>query len=478
MVSPTRATVADLAAAAPPGGAAAVTGDPGTVVSDVVHDSRDVTSGALFACLVGDHDDGHRFAATAIELGATALLVERELPHDVAQIVVGDTRRALGHVASAFHGHPSAAMTTVGITGTNGKTTSAHLLAAALRGTGRAVEVLGTLSGTRTTPEAPHLQRRLAEWRDAGTDAVVMEVSSHALALHRVDGTSFDVAVFTNLGRDHLDLHRSMEEYFRAKAALFTPALSAQGVVNRDDPYGRLLLDVGDIPVHTFGLDDAHDVTFGADVHRFRWRDREVTVPIGGDVNLPNSLAALATCEVLDVDLDAAVAGLAQAGPVPGRFELVGGDLDIGFAVVVDYAHTPDGLEVVLGSARRIAADRGRVIVVFGCGGDRDRDKRRHMGAAAAGGADVVVVTSDNPRTESPEAIIDDVLDGVAPGYRDRLVVEADRRAAIGLALGEARRGDVVVIAGKGHETTQTIGATAHPFDDRVVARELLEGHS
>jgi UDP-N-acetylmuramoyl-L-alanyl-D-glutamate--2,6-diaminopimelate ligase len=478
MASSTRVAVADLAAATPPASLVAVTGDPATVVTDVVHDSREVTAGALFACVVGEHDDGHRFAASAVDRGAAALLVERELPLAVPQVVVADTRRTLGHLASAFHGDPSSSMTTVGITGTNGKTTSAHLLAAALLGAGRRVEVLGTLTGTRTTPEAPHLQRQLAGWRDGGADAVVMEVSSHALALHRVDGTRFDVAVFTNLGRDHLDLHQSMEDYFRAKASLFMPGLSDQGVVNRDDPYGRLLLDVGEIPLRTFGLDDASDVVFAVDSHRFRWRGRDVAVPIGGDVNLPNSLAVLATCEVLDVDLDAAVAGLARAAPVPGRFELVGRDLDTGFAVVVDYAHTPDGLEVLLESARRLSGERGRVIVVFGCGGDRDRDKRRHMGAAATDGADVVVVTSDNPRSEAPDGIIEDVLEGVAPGYRHRLVVEADRRAAIGLALGEARRGDVVVIAGKGHETTQTIGATAHPFDDRVVARKFLEGLS
>jgi UDP-N-acetylmuramoyl-L-alanyl-D-glutamate--2,6-diaminopimelate ligase len=477
--------VADLAAAIPSGGrlAAGVTSSTSDLpaaevrVLDVVHDSRQVAPGVLFACLVGEHDDGHRFAESAVAAGAVALLVERELPVAVPQIVVDDARRALGHLAAAVHDHPSTALTTVGITGTNGKTTSAHLLAAALTGTGVEVGVLGTLSGARTTPEAPDLQRHLAGFRDAGLGAVVMEVSSHALALHRVDGTRFDVAVFTNLGRDHLDLHHSIEEYFRAKARLFTPELASMGVVNRDDPYGRLLLDVGGIPMRTFGLDDAVDASATADGHRFRWRGREVIVPIGGDVNLPNSLAVLATCEALDLDLDAAVAGLASAGPVPGRFELVGADLDLGFAVVVDYAHTPDGLDVLLASARRLAAD-GRVIVVVGCGGDRDRDKRRHMGAAAAEGADVVVITSDNPRSESPDAIIEEVLDGVAPRYRGHLVVEADRRAAIGRALDEARHGDVVVIAGKGHETTQTIGTTAHPFDDRVVAREFLEGRS
>lgn len=464
-------------AALGPSDAATVVGDAGTRVSDVVHDSREVGAGALFACLVGDTSDGHEFAREAVDAGAAALLVERELPLAVPQIVVPDARRVLGPIAAAFHGHPSHELTMVGITGTNGKTTTSHLLAAALGGAGRVVDVLGTLSGTRTTPEAPHLQRQLAASLERGADTMVMEVSSHALAHHRVDGTRFDVAVFTNLGRDHLDLHRTMEEYFRAKARLFTPALSDRGVVNRDDPYGQLLLDVEAVPMRTFGLGDAVDVRVTSGAHTFTWRGRPVSVPIGGAVNVPNSLAVLTTCEVLGLDLAAVIDGLASAGPVPGRFELIAVEEDPGFAVVVDYAHTPDGLEVLLSSARAIAG-AGRVIVVFGCGGDRDREKRRHMGAAAAAGADLAFVTSDNPRTEDPAVIIDEILTGVEPRYRDRFVVDADRRAAIGLALDEARRGDVVVIAGKGHETTQTIGATAHPFDDRAVARELLEARS
>lgn len=455
----------------------ALTGATGaaTPVVDATHDSRQVTPGSLFVCVVGTESDGHGFAPEALAAGAVALVVERELELDVPQLVVADSRRAHGHVAAAVHGHPAASLTTVGVTGTNGKTTTTHLLAAALRGAGRDVAVVGTLSGTRTTPEASDLQRTLATMRDRGTDSVVMEVSSHALALHRVDGMRVDAAVFTNLGRDHLDLHDSMEDYFRAKARLFTPALAAIGIVNADDAHGRLLLDVGELPIHPFHLADASDVRVGPGEHRFRWRDREVVVPLGGDVNVANSLAALTTCDALGVDLDRAVGGLASAEAVPGRFELVGVGLDHGFSVVVDYAHTPDGLATVLGSARRLA-DGGRVIVVFGCGGDRDRDKRGLMGAVAGERADLAIVTSDNPRREEPAAIIADVLAGVPAGYRDRLVVDEDRRAAIATALGAARRGDVVVIAGKGHETTQTIGATAHPFDDRVVAREILEG--
>ncbi len=478
---PTRAPVRldRLVAAIPEDlGARLVRDDPDAaqaVVDDTTHDSRQAGAGALFVCVVGAETDGHRFAPDAVRSGATALLVERELDLDVPQIVVADVRRAHGHVAAAVHGHPAAALTTIGVTGTNGKTTTTHLLGAALGGAGRQVSVIGTLSGVRTTPEASDLQRTLAGMRDNGTDTVVMEVSSHALALHRVDGMRFGAAVFTNLGRDHLDLHTSMEDYFRAKARLFTPEMTELGVVNVDDAHGQLLLDVGGVPMHTFSRVDAIDVEVRPDRHRYRWRGHDVTVPLGGDVNVANSLAALTTCAALDVDLSAAVAGLAAARPVPGRFEPVGVGLDHGFSVIVDYAHTPDGLATVLASARRLV-DGGRVIVVFGCGGERDRDKRGLMGAAAAAGADAVVVTSDNPRGEDPAAIIADVLAGVDARYRDRLVVEEDRRVAIGTALHAARRGDVVIIAGKGHETTQTIGATAHPFDDRVVARELLEG--
>ncbi|MEX2627922.1 MAG: UDP-N-acetylmuramyl-tripeptide synthetase, partial [Ilumatobacteraceae bacterium] len=313
-----------------------------TPVVDATHDSRRVTPGSLFVCVTGAESDGHRFAPEALAAGSVGLLVERELELDVPQMVVTDSRRAHGHVAAAVHRHPAASLTTVGVTGTNGKTTTTHLLAAALRGAGRDVAVVGTLSGTRTTPEASDLQRTLAVMRDRGTDTVVMEVSSHALALHRIDGMRVDAAVFTNLGRDHLDHHDSMEDYFRAKARLFTPALAAIGIVNADDAHGRLLLDVGEVPIHPFHLADATDVRVGPGEHRFRWRDREVVVPLGGDVNVMNSLAALTTCHALDVDLDRAVGGLASAEAVPGRFELVGVGLEHGFPVVVDYAHTPD----------------------------------------------------------------------------------------------------------------------------------------
>jgi UDP-N-acetylmuramoyl-L-alanyl-D-glutamate--2,6-diaminopimelate ligase len=284
----------------------------------------------------------------------------------------------------------------------------------------------------------------------------------------------FDAAIFTNLGRDHLDLHESMEAYFRAKASLFVPELSDIGVTNLDDPYGLLLLDVAAIEMTGYRLEDASDVHIGASDVAFTWRGRQVAVPIGGHFNVMNALAALTCASVLGIDADVAVTALATSPPVPGRFEVVT-EPGHPFAVVVDYAHTPDGIVEVLTSARAVAAG-GRVIIVFGCGGDRDTDKRPLMGAAAAEHADIVVVTSDNPRDEDPQAIIDAAVHGIDAARRDAVHVEVDRREAIRYAIAEAVAGDIIVVAGKGHETTQTIGDTVVAFDDRVVARDLLAG--
>ena len=465
----------DIAVAVPSGDLVEIIGVASDIV-DITHDSRQVQPGWAFACIVGATSDGHDFAAQAVSAGATLLLVERRLPFDVAQIVVRDVRLAVGHVAAAVHGHPSRSLQLVGITGTNGKTTTTHLLGAILRHVGLEEREMGTLSGSRTTPEATDLQRRLAEYVRAGVDAVVMEVSSHALALFRTNGTRFDVAVFTNLGRDHLDLHESMEAYFRAKASLFGRALSDRGVTNLDDPHGQLLVDASDIEMVGFSINDVTDIELGIGSHAFTWRGRRVTVPVGGAFNIMNSLAALLAAEQLGIDLDAAVAGLALIPPVPGRFELVSDPTTDPFAVIVDYAHTADGLDELLASARRLVNEQGsgRVIIVFGCGGDRDHDKRPLMGAAAVRGADLAILTSDNPRSEDPAVIIDETAAGVENSYRDRLVIEIDRRRAIDRAIVEAAPGDVVLIAGKGHETTQTIGDAVLPFDDRVVARELL----
>jgi len=440
-----------------------------TSVTGVAHDSRAVVPGDLFCCVPGEQTDGHDHAPAAVAAGAVALLCERPLDLAVPQVLVADARVAMAPAAAAVHGHPSAALEVVGVTGTNGKTTTVHLLRSVLEAAGRRAEVIGTLTGARTTPEAPELQRQLARFVADGVTAVAMEVSSHALALHRVDGTRFSVAVFTNLSAEHLDFHASMEEYFQVKARLFTPELADAAVVNVDDPRGRLLRDAAVIPTRGYSLDDLEGLEVGRVTSRFRWRGVEVTVPLGGRFNVSNALAAAEAAITLGIEPAAVADGLAAAGPVPGRFEVVDAGQD--FGVVVDYAHTPDGLEHVLGTARELVG-QGRVIVVFGCGGDRDTAKRPLMGAAAARLADRVVLTSDNPRREDPATIISEVRSGIDDDTT--LVVEPDRRRAIALALETARPGDLVVIAGKGHEAYQEVGDERRPFDDRAVARELL----
>lgn len=448
-------------------------GDRSVEITSVVQDASDVREGSLFCCVVGARADGHDFAAQAVSRGATAVLCERflDLPERVAQLRVPDVRAAVGPAASAAYGHPSRSMTVVGITGTNGKTTTAHLLASVLRADGRDTGVIGTLwgiGGPPTTPDASALQARFEELRSSGTEAVVMEVSSHALHQHRVDGTRFACAVFTGLTQDHLDYHHTLEEYFEAKALLFRPELSERGVVNADDPHGRVLLERGGIPLTPYSMSDGGDVSVGAVSSEFDWRGERVRLPLGGHFNVANAIAAATVAELLGVEAPAVARGLASAGPVRGRFEPVEGGQP--FSVIVDYAHTPDGLEQLLEACRR-SAEGARVLVVFGCGGDKDKAKRPLMGAIAARLADLAIVTSDNPRSEDPHAIIDEVVAG-APDAG--FLIEADRRAAIALALRSAAPGDIVVIAGKGHETTQVIGDREIPFDDRSVALDLL----
>jgi UDP-N-acetylmuramoyl-L-alanyl-D-glutamate--2,6-diaminopimelate ligase len=460
----------------------------GTVVGSVVHDSRQVTPGSLYACLRGEHFDGHAFAADAVRAGATAVLTERVLDGiSVPQIVVDDTRRRLGPIAAEVAGHPSRALLTVGITGTNGKTTTAALMASILDGAGLPCGVIGTLHGTRTTPEAPELQATLRGFVAAAKSAAVLEVSSHALAMHRVDGTEFDAVVFTNLGHDHLDLHGSQEEYFRAKARLFSSEFSQLGVVNVDDPHGRLIADTAasevsgrEFRIVTYGLADVSEIDVAAGAHRYVWRNRRVEVPMGGDFNVANSLAALTTAVELGIDPDVAVDAVSTLSAVPGRFEVVETDASRrrGVTVIVDYAHTPDGLALVLDAARRVVGRTGSLAVVFGCGGDRDRAKRPQMGNVAGSRADRVLVTSDNPRTEPPERIIDEIVAGIGPDRRAEVVTFVDRRDAIADALASASAGDVVVIAGKGHEATQEFADGTIEFDDRAVAREYLEARS
>ena len=450
----------------------------GVVSGPAVHDSRAITPGALYACLRGTHFDGHDFAPAALGAGAAALLVDHLVDgvDPAVQVVVDDTRRRLGPVAALLAGDPSAALTTVGITGTNGKTTTAEMLAAILRAVGHPTGVVGTLHGPRTTPEAPELQATLRGFADAGDTAAVLEVSSHALALHRVRGTRFDAVVFTNLGHDHLDLHGSPEEYFRAKASLFDAEYAPVGVVNVDDIHGRLIADAAPIRIVPYSLDDADGLEVTPTAHRFVWRGEDVVVPLGGRFNVWNSLAALTTAAELGIAPDVAAAALATIAQVPGRFEIVDSPAaaERGITVVVDYAHTPDGLAVLLDAARA-AADGGAVIAVFGCGGERDREKRPEMGAVAAAGADQVFVTSDNPRGEDPMAIIDEIVAGIDPAVRAGVTTEPDRAAAICRAIAAARSGDVVVVAGKGHERTQEFAGGTIDFDDRLVAARCLE---
>ena len=443
------------------------------MIGDITHDSTRVSRGALFCCVVGESTDGHDFAQDALSAGASALLVERELPFECAQIVVSDTRRAMGEIASAFYDHPSQKMRVVGITGTNGKTTTAHLLGAIFRQLGSKTEVFGTLSGVRTTPESCDLQRSLWQAANAGVEAVVMEVTSHALVLQRIVGTHFDAVVFLNLSPEHLDFHKTQEQYFAAKASLFDIQYSNFGIINRDDVHGQLLLDATEIKTVSFGLDDVKNIEVTASSHSYVWQKKTVHVPVGGKFNVSNSLAAATVAASLGVDIVDIVSGLAAAGTVAGRFQSIS-DL-AAFDVIVDYAHTPDALQRVLETTREIITPGGKIILVFGCGGDRDKSKRPQMGEIASTGADCVIVTSDNPRSEEPMDIAHEIVSGIEDANRRASVsVELDRRSAIELALVTARKGDVVIIAGKGHENTQTIGNQVLPFNDAQVATELI----
>jgi UDP-N-acetylmuramoyl-L-alanyl-D-glutamate--2,6-diaminopimelate ligase len=469
------------AAAAVPG--SQMRGEASTALDEVAFDSRKVVPGALFFCVRGATADGHDFAGEAIRSGAAALVVERWLELDVPQILVPSVRPVMGPMSAVVLGDPARSLTIVGVTGTNGKTTIVHLLDAVFRAAGHRTGAIGTVGAhaagepmpiARTTPEAPDLHRLLRRMRDAGVTTVAMEVSSHALEQGRVGGLRFDAAVFTNLSQDHLDHHGSMESYFEAKASLFTEERTERAVVNLDDVWGRRLLDVP-VPVTTFGLDPAaevhaEDVRTGAKGLAFRVDGHEVTSSLRGGFNVSNCLAAIASSRLLGVDLDEAIRGLASAGQLAGRMEPV--DAGQRFLVVVDYAHTPDSIGTVLAAARPLAT--GRVIVVFGCGGDRDRAKRFPMGVAATEGADLTVITTDNPRSEDPLDIIAEVERGAAEGG-GRYLVEPDRRAAIRLAVRDAHPGDVVVVAGKGHEREQELADRSVPFEDRVVVREELE---
>jgi UDP-N-acetylmuramoyl-L-alanyl-D-glutamate--2,6-diaminopimelate ligase len=447
-------------------------GDGATPVTGIAMDTRQVEPGHLFACVPGSSIDGHLLAPAAVEAGAAAVLCEHELSLDVPQVVVASVRRALGPVSDAVHGHPSAGLVVAGVTGTNGKTTTCAFLAAVFEAAGWPALTIGTLTSARTTPEAPDLHASLARWRAGGGRAVAMEVSSHALHQHRTDAVRFAAAVFTNLSPEHLDYHPGMDAYFEAKARLFDPEAVGQAVVNSDDEWGRRLLERIGRPfagrLHPFSPAAATGLDLTPSVSRFRWEGLQVELRVGGRFNVANAVAAAATARALGIPDPAIAAGLDSVDSVPGRFQLV--DAGQPFTVVVDYAHTPDGLEQLLSAARQICA--GRLIAVFGAGGDRDREKRPLMGMVAAGLADLAVVTSDNPRSEDPEAIIAAVMEPVRTA--GHVVAEADRAAAIATALGLAQPGDVVVIAGKGHEKGQEVAGRVLPFDDVEVARAAL----
>jgi UDP-N-acetylmuramoyl-L-alanyl-D-glutamate--2,6-diaminopimelate ligase len=464
----------------PPPGAA--TADQRTTVdiTAVTHDTRQVTPGALFCCVPGTRVDGHDLAGAAVGAGAAALLVERPLtlpaPHaGVPQVQVPEVRAAMGPVAAAYWGRPSEHMYVLGVTGTAGKTTVTHLLRSVLDAAGLPCGLIGTISGARTTPEAPELQALLAAERAEGHRAVAMEVSSHGLDLHRVDATRFAVAVFTNLSHEHLDFHGTMEAYFAAKARLFDRAFTDRAVVCTDDEWGRrlaaeLAARPDGLQVTTYGLAEAEGLVEGPAGASFRWRGEQVELRLPGRFNVLNALAAALAAEAVGVGVDTIAKALTEAPLVPGRFEPVSAGQP--FSVLVDYAHKPEALSQALATARDLAHGDGRVTVVFGCGGDRDAAKRPVMGEVAARLADQVVLTSDNPRSEDPHAIISDVQTGIPSGAP--VVIEPDRRRAIERTLEGARPGDVILIAGKGHETTQVIGQRSFPFDDRVVAREAL----
>lgn len=461
-------------------------------LTDATHDSRQVGSGTLFCAVPGANTDGHDHAPGAVEAGAAALLVERWLDLDVAQLRVPSVREAMGPAAAQIHGVPSSDLTVVGITGTNGKTTSAYLLESAFGAAGWGTGTIGTVEtringeaqpGVRTTPEGPDLQRLLARMRDRGVDGVAMEVSSHGLELHRVDGTRFAVAVFTNLSQDHLDFHGSMDAYFAAKAELFTTRMSDRAVICVDDGWGQRLAERSEIPSTTFGEHDSaerrivavtSDVTGSVATVDGPEGAVEVRTQLIGDFNVRNAVGAYLAAVAAGVEPSAAADGVAACAGVPGRLERV--DRGQPFAVLVDYAHTPDALAHVVDATRDVL-DGGRLHLLVGCGGDRDRGKRPVMGAVAAR-ADRAILTSDNPRSEDPQTILDAVVagaeDAVAAGAHAEVVALLDRREAIREALAGAGPGDVVVLAGKGHETGQTTGDTTVPFDDRLVAAEIL----
>jgi UDP-N-acetylmuramoyl-L-alanyl-D-glutamate--2,6-diaminopimelate ligase len=470
--------------------------DPAAPVAAITYDSRRAVRGSLFVALRGMKADGSDFAAQALGRGATVVVAETERPESISApwLIVSDARLALALLADRFYDHPSRRMQVVGVTGTNGKTTTSYLLAAILDAAGRKAGLLGTVTyrlggeereASRTTPEAPDVQQLLDEMIRQGCRAAVMEVSSHALALRRVDGMRFAAGIFTNLTRDHLDFHADMETYFQAKRRLFEMLPDdAPGIINLDDPRGPSLVEVCTNTM-TFAMTRAADVTPGSLEFTLGGLSFDLRTPRGtiriesrlvGRPNVSNIMAAAATAVALDVPLDAIAEGIRALPGVPGRFEVVSTPADE-VTVVIDYAHTDDALRNLLETARPLAAKR--LVTLFGCGGDRDKTKRPLMGMVAARLSDVVVITSDNPRSEEPQRIIEDIMRGIPAGGQGartpgvRTIV--DRREAIELAVEQGEPGDLILIAGKGHEKYQQIGDRVLPFDDAEIARQALQ---
>ncbi|MEG6521882.1 UDP-N-acetylmuramoyl-L-alanyl-D-glutamate--2,6-diaminopimelate ligase [Desulfotomaculum sp. 1211_IL3151] len=460
-------------------------------IEGICYDSRQVSPKTLFVAVKGYQTDGHQYIEKAVTAGAVAVVYESdvELPEGISGIKVADSRKSLALLADQFYGHPSQRLSMVGVTGTNGKTTTTHLIAAIWQRAGIKPGVIGTIHNligekilpvTNTTPESLDLQKTLAQMVEEEVKGVAMEVSSHALALNRVAGVHYQVAVFTNLTQDHLDFHQTMENYLAAKAILFAQDIQ-YAVINGDDPAAGELKKSSRGKVYTYGMNQevdvrAQDIQVTAKGVQFvisgPWGQHRLHLKLTGRFNVYNSLAAYTTGMALGFDGEIVIAALENVIGVAGRFELV--DQGQNFAVVVDYAHTPDGLENILTTARQIT--KGRLITVFGCGGDRDRTKRPIMGEIAARYSDIPVVTSDNPRTEDPQRILADVVVGVNRVMSpEKYLVLQDRREAINKAIELAREGDVVVIAGKGHEDYQIIGTTKYPFDDREEAAAALK---
>ncbi len=461
-------------------------GEPPASLTGVAYRSDKVRPGDVFFCVPGFAHDGHDFAADAVARGAAALVVQRQLSVSAPQAIVGDTRVALALASSAFWGHPTSRIEVVGVTGTNGKTTTTYLVDSIMRASGWGTGLVGTVEtrvgdarvpAGRTTPESADLQALFARMLEAGCRGASVEVSSHAIDLHRVDGIRFAVAAFTNLSQDHLDYHHTMEEYFAVKKRLFTDMPVGRRVVDVDGPYGAAIAAEVDGCLTVGERDGADlralDVECGPTGSAFTIRapqgEARVELPLPARFNVSNALVAAGCGIALGLPLDAVVNGLEAAPQVPGRLERI--DAGQPFTVLVDYAHTPEGLEKALEAVRRVTP--GRVLTVFGCGGDRDPDKRPLMGRAAGRFSDVAVLTSDNPRSEDPVGIILQVEDGLR-GTGAAYITEVDRRRAIQEAVAMARAGDTVLVAGKGHEDQQEFADRKVRFDDREVAREAL----